>query len=568
MCFKNVPSIPAVFGMVFAAFIVPQASLASVMTPDVDRIILTVGQDVDSVNSYTAALGCPGGIMSYTSTAGVEGLSANVDYGSGNIDAQYFTGNPAYTNTIIQLGLYIDGDLANIVSGVRDGNIAAIGNWIKSAGRPVYLRIGYEFDGPWNALPPDQYIAAYRYIVNAMRANGVTNAVYVWHSSCSPTYGGYPVSAWYPGDDYVDWAGISVYQQFDGTLGTVADIDNFCAFAKSRNKPIMIAESTPFGGLSNARWANWFLPCLDLIHRHHIQMWSYIDTDWDALPMFAGQGWGDSRIENNPYIASNWLAVVESPAFLQQSAELYPRLHADATNSWCEAENAGLNGAYVYSDSAASGGEAVSGLAAPGCSVTFTNGGTAQQFVLRYSAMNFGTLGLYVNSQPRRTLPIPATGGAYSDLLIHQEIPAGALIKIEFDAGDAPVNLDAILFRGYQDSYGSGVPDDWVRWRFGSVQSAPGADPGNTGNSIHTEFVADADPMNGNTLLRIGNLTASGTGTLTISHAASRTCFVQRSTDLQNWTYLPIVIQTNTDVADVVLNNLPAGKVFYRLVVP
>jgi hypothetical protein len=28
--------------------------------------------------------------------------------------------------------------------------------------------------------------------VDALRANGVTNAVFVWHSACSPTYGGHP----------------------------------------------------------------------------------------------------------------------------------------------------------------------------------------------------------------------------------------------------------------------------------------------------------------------------------------------------------------------------------------
>src|SRR5262249_34988587 len=160
----------------------------------------------------------------------------------------------------LQLGLYLNGDLENIISGTRAANISAIGNWIKNTGRPVYLRIGYEFDGPWNALPPDQYITAYRLIVDQMRAEGVTNAVFVWHAAFTPPYNNFPIAAWYPGDKYVDWAGISVFQQFDGPLGTVADIDNFCAFAKSRNKPIMIAESAPYGGISVARWTNWFMP--------------------------------------------------------------------------------------------------------------------------------------------------------------------------------------------------------------------------------------------------------------------------------------------------------------------
>jgi hypothetical protein len=377
------------------------------------------------------------------------------------------------------------------------------------------------------------------------------------------------VSAWYPGDDYVDWAGISVYQQFDGTLGTVADIDNFCNFAKSRNKPIMIAESTPYGGISNARWTNWFLPCLDLIHRQHIQMWCYIDTDWDLLPMFAGQGWGDSRIEQNPFVMSNWLATISSPVFLKQSSELYPRLHANATNCWCEAANALLNGVSVYSDPEASGGAAVSGLNVPGNCVIFTNAGAAQQFVLRYSAAGFGTLGLYVNSQPRRTLPVSPTGSGYGDLLVHAPVPAGALVKIQFDPGDISVNLDSILFRGYQDSDGDGLPDDWELWRFGSLNYGPNDDPDGDGNPNYAEWVADTDPMNRSSALRLNSVTAGpGTATLSISPSASRACFIEQSTDLKNWSLLPAIVRTNATVVNVVLNNAPAGGAFYRLLVP
>ena len=450
--------------MIFALLAAPPKGAASVYVPDVDRIVLAIGQNVESVTNYIPAIGaCPGGIMSYTSTANAEGLNTAVNYGTGLINAQYFVAEPGYSNTVIQLGLYINGDLANIVAGLRDANLAIIGNWIKNAGRPVYLRIGYEFDGPWNALPPDQYVPAYRHIVDTLRANKVTNAAFVWHSSCSPTYGGYPISSWYPGDDYVDWAGISVFRQFDGSLGTVANIDSFCAFAKSKNKPIMIAESTPYGGISNARWANWFLPCLDAIQRHHIQMWCYINADWEAQPMFAGQGWGDCRIQQNALVLSNWLAVVNSTAFLKKSSELYPRLHAIATNCWREAESANLGGVSLYGDPSASGGFAVTGLNLSGRTVTFTNAGAAQQFILRYSATHPGTLGLYVNAEPRRDLPIAATDGVYRDLLVHASIPADALVKFQFDAGDVSANLDSILFRGYVDSDGDGLPDDWER---------------------------------------------------------------------------------------------------------
>jgi hypothetical protein len=533
-------------------------------TPDLDKILLVVGQNVESITGYAGAVGLrAGGIMSYTSTASAEGLSTAASYGAGLIHAQYFVDNPDYSNTVIQLGLYVNNDLGNIISGARAANLTAIGNWIKNTGRPVYLRIGYEFDAPWNALLPEQYVTAYRHIVDVMRAGGVTNVAFVWHAACSPTFGGNPYSAWYPGDDYVDWAGISVFHQFDGTLGTVSDIDNFCAFAKTRHKPIMIAESTPFGGISNARWADWFAPCLELIRRHHIQMWCYINADWDAQPMFAGQGWGDCRIQQNAFVLSNWLATIESTAFLKRSPELFPRLHFKATNCWREAESANLSGASLCGDALASGGIAVGGLDAPGRTVAFSNGGAARQFILRYAATNSGTLGLYLNSQPRRSLPIAATGGGYRDLLVHEIIPAGATVAFRFDAGDISLNLDTVLFRGYEDSDGDGLPDDWEKWRLGSMAYGPNDDPDGDGSPNGSEFVADTEPLNAASSMRIDAFSLkSGEATVVSAVASNRVCFVQQSSDLTNWVFAPLGMSTNVAVGNT------SSKIFLRLHVP
>lgn len=546
-------------------------SSAASYTPDLDRVLLLVGQNVESVTGYVTNVGIvPGGVMSYTSTAGVEGLGSEVNYGSGLIYAQRFINDPAYNNTVLQLGLYLNGDLDNIINGSRAGNISTIGNWIKSTGRPVYLRIGYEFDAPWNALDPNKYITAYRYIVDRMRADGVTNVVFVWHSACSPTFGGNPISAWYPGDDYVDWAGISVFHQFDGTLGTVQDIDSFCNFAKSKNKPLMIAESTPFGGISDARWTNWFVPCLDLIRKHHIQMWCYINTDWDSQSIFAGQGWGDSRIERNAFIKSNWLATINSPKFLQASDQLMPRLHVKANNIWREAESATLNGATVFTDPWASGGSAVGGLNAPGRSASFLSSGPAQQFVLRYSANASGTIGLYINSQPRRTLPISATGGGvYRDQLVHGAIPAGATVKIQFDSGDVSANLDFIEFRGYDDTDQDSLPDDWERWRFGSLAQGPNGDPDGDGSSNYAEFVADTNPMDRASSLRISRLDITS-GTAKIEHVGTtnRDCFIQQSTDSHTWTFLANTTEENSTRKSVPLAIPPPAQAMFRLYVP
>jgi len=193
------------------------------------------------------------------------------------------------------------------------------------------------------------------------------------------------------------------------------------------------------------------------------------------------------------------------------------------------------------------------------------------QFVLRYSANNAGTIGLYVNSQPRRTLPVAATGGSgvFRDLLVHAAIPDGASVRFQFDAGDAPVNSDSILFRGYEDSDHDGLPDDWERWRFGTLYYGPNDDPDGDGSSNYAEFVADTNPLDRTSALRISNLAInSGVATISFQPPANRTWFFQQSADLKNWTFLPGAVEMNALSATVPLSNLPTANGFLRLHVP
>jgi hypothetical protein len=119
--------------------------------------------------------------------------------------------------------------------------------FIEQAGRPIFLRIGYEFDGAWNHYSPRGYIAAFRHIVDRLRGNGVTNFVSVWQSATYPggTYRNRPFQDRYPGDEYVDWLGFSffishfTYDQY---------VRNpFLDFAREHRKPVLVAESTPQG---------------------------------------------------------------------------------------------------------------------------------------------------------------------------------------------------------------------------------------------------------------------------------------------------------------------------------
>lgn len=79
----------------------------------------------------------------------------------------------------------------------------------------------------------------------------------------------------------------------------------------------MIAESTPFGGINlnntNTRifndtdaWDRWFGRVLALIEMHDIDMWSYINCDWDSQPMWKNIGFGDTRLSSNDHVMKQW----------------------------------------------------------------------------------------------------------------------------------------------------------------------------------------------------------------------------------------------------------------------
>lgn len=295
--------------------------------PPEGKTLLLVGQDVNTIDDYLELVDPnPAGFMIYTNTSTPVGLDTNINLGAGECHAGHFTNDKKYDNTVLQLGLHMVDDLDAINKGQRDFQIKKIGQWIRSTNRPVYLRIGYEFDGSWNHYEPKAYVKAYRKIADKFREMKIDNISYVWSSAAANPFKGHPISAWYPGDDYVDWVGLSVFRQFDGSLGKEADIKRLCDFAKEKKLPIAIVESTPFGskgGIPDSKWDSWFKKVFKLIEDNDIQMFCYINTNWDEQWMWKGQGWGDCRIQNNPTIKKKWLDETNKNRYLKADKNLF-----------------------------------------------------------------------------------------------------------------------------------------------------------------------------------------------------------------------------------------------------
>jgi len=316
-CCKPVPDAPETPGSSPAS---PARAKARFEPPD-GKTLLIIGQNAGTLDRYIGGIGIvPAGFMAYTSIQEVNGL----DYKS-NYEGVIQFAQPdvdRHPNTVVQIGLYMVDALDRVIAGDYDPNIERLGDWIRNTKRPVFLRIGYEFDGAHNHYDPEKYVLAYRRIVDRLRKKGVDNVAYVWHATCAPA--ATPLEAWYPGDDYVDWIALSYFDQPQSMMMPTVQS------ARRHRKPMMIAEATPRAASSTyfgkGSWDSWFTPFFKFVEHNDIKAVSYIDDNWESMAMWKGKGWGDARVEANGVVKQKWIEEIRKPRYLHSSTNLFKTL--------------------------------------------------------------------------------------------------------------------------------------------------------------------------------------------------------------------------------------------------
>ncbi|HEV8623699.1 MAG TPA: glycosyl hydrolase [Acidimicrobiia bacterium] len=178
------------------------------------------------------------------------------------------------------------GDSTDITDGKLDAAIHAAGEAFKAYPRDFFMRYCWEMDGSRASkrVPvgkPTEFIAAWQYIYNMLKADGVTNVVWVWTANANgykindPFTGNKPPAPqYYPGDDYVDWVSADGYNWHGAPTHPGDDYrdfleiyDEFMLWSRSADmstgkaassKPIMIAEygsqEQSDGGAWKATW--------------------------------------------------------------------------------------------------------------------------------------------------------------------------------------------------------------------------------------------------------------------------------------------------------------------------
>ena len=323
--------------------------------PAGDKVLVFIGQDLASIgglpdytDGYANHFPIPAGVTQYTgldshdgsfggeNEKGLSGVYETIDHGNGPSNMSLLMTDSAFADCALAIGLSLVNHEDKVAEGLLDDHIKLLGDFLLSLGeRPVFLRIGYEFDGyPWNHYDRETWLKAYKRIKDSLDAQGVTNTAYVWQSvgfvSNLPQ-----LEAWYPGDEYVDWCAFSFFNRWRE--------NRMIEFARAKGKPVFIAEASAtvsnftakFDGntketvLSNPAqaqeaWEMWFEPFFQTIEQNTdvVKAIHYIDCNWKSRPMwFENPTFKrvDARIETSEMISNRWRAKMNESRYLNAS---------------------------------------------------------------------------------------------------------------------------------------------------------------------------------------------------------------------------------------------------------
>ena len=161
-------------------------------------------------------------------------------------------------------------NLESILTGQWDEYIDRWADGAKAIGGPIFVSLCNEMNGdwfPWSGVfygggrpiagtdpvryvGPEYFKRAYRYIVDRVRARGASNVLWIFHLNnfSEPYMSWNALAQYYPGPNYVDWLGLSVYGQLesDDSKWDLFDemiqkpYDEICQLDPDR--PIMVTE--------------------------------------------------------------------------------------------------------------------------------------------------------------------------------------------------------------------------------------------------------------------------------------------------------------------------------------
>lgn len=202
-----------------------------------------------------------------------------------------------------------------VADGKFDASLRQLAASIDALDRPVWVRIGYECNGFWNGYQPETYKPAFRHIAELLRKHGGEKLAIVW--CVHPIDGMGRLMEFYPGDDWVDWWSIDLFQPKFMNRKVVRD---FCRKAMEHGRPVLIGEATPTEVKRSEQWDRWFKPFFELIRTEPaIKGFSFINRNWNV----SRWDWGEARVHRDEELLRRYKTEMASPLY-RHAAEPAP----------------------------------------------------------------------------------------------------------------------------------------------------------------------------------------------------------------------------------------------------
>jgi oligosaccharide reducing-end xylanase len=215
----------------------PPRAVEGRFAPTTGKALLMLGPDAGAVNAYfDKVVSAPGGV--------------NLDVALDAPDLEALAALATkYPNSVLSVGLTLGGLADALVAGSAPEQLGLLLDALASYSRPVFLRIEPQFDLAASGLGTQDYLTAWQTVHNEIQARGSANLALVWHSAaaCESPFGGYPLEAWYPGDDLVDWVALSYGPESGQCEGQSAEA--VLQFARERYKPVLLVAAPMPGEL-------------------------------------------------------------------------------------------------------------------------------------------------------------------------------------------------------------------------------------------------------------------------------------------------------------------------------
>ncbi|WBB76165.1 glycosyl hydrolase [Micromonospora sp. WMMD1128] len=219
--------------------------------------------------------------------------------------------------------------LARIAAGDFDGYLRSWAEGVRSLGYPVAIRFAHEMNGDWypwceraNGNHPGDYVRAWRHVHDVFTAAGATNVTWVWSPNARWDKTTAGLTGLYPGDDYVDWVGVTgyygmgafttSYSTFDEIFGpTIAEIR-----AVTR-RPLVVTETGAAD--TGGRKAQWIRDTFEALPRYPYLIgliWFEVDKEQD----WRVAGSPDASAAFAESVAADRYDVTWSPAMRPRTA--------------------------------------------------------------------------------------------------------------------------------------------------------------------------------------------------------------------------------------------------------